>query len=265
MIVITEINIYPVKSLAGIQLHQCKLELRGLENDRRWMVVDPEGKFITQRMYPQMALIRPSLDSGRLTLSKEGMEAHRVPETGAESERFDVQVWSDHVESLCTGSESDAWLSEAIGTSCRLVEFPDDQLRQCDQKYARESDQTAFADGFPLLLISEASLEDLNNRLDEPLPMRRFRPNLVVSGCEPYAEDRWKQIKVGDIHIRVVKPCSRCVMTTVDPATGTKEGSEPLRTLATYRAREGKVHFGQNLVQDNLGTISTGDQLLVIE
>ncbi len=260
--VLSEIHVYPVKSLAGIALERCALEPMGLRHDRRWMVVDRGGNFLTQRTLPQMALVQPKLAGDRLTLSTFGMEDHEVPH--AQGPVMEVRIWKDTVRALHVDEETDRWLSQAIGETCRLVWFPAEAVRRCDPAYAGPSDHTGFADGFPLLLVSEASLEDLNRRLERPVEMRRFRPNLVVRGCEPYAEDTWRRIRIGDIGIRLVKPCSRCPVPTVDPETGTFAGPEPLKTLATYRERNGKVFFGQNAVPEGEGTVRLGDCVTIL-
>ncbi len=253
---LTEINIYPVKSLAGISLQSSPLDAMGLRYDRRWMLVTPAGKFITQRTHPQMVLIQPQLKNGILTLTRQEMQDHHVPAASTDSASMQVEIWNDTVNALHISEETDAWLTQAIDAPCRLVYIADDEIRQCDPEYADTGDHTGFADGFPLLLISRASLDDLNARLTQQLPMERFRPNLVVSGCAPYAEDEWRQLCIGDITLRVVKPCSRCVITTVDPETGIKGPGEPLRTLATYRMRDKQVYFGQNLIHQLQGVLS---------
>ncbi len=259
---LTQINIYPVKSLAGITLQSSPLDAMGLRYDRRWMLVTPAGKFITQRTHPQMVLIQPQLADGVLTLTRQGMQDHAVPDSADSIATMQVQVWSDRVNALHVSEETDAWLTQAIDAPCRLVYIADDEIRQCDAEYADAGDRTGFADGFPLLLISQASLDDLNGRLQQTLPMKRFRPNLVVSGCAPYAEDEWRQLRIGDITLRVVKPCSRCVITTVDPETGLKGPGEPLRTLATYRMRDNQVYFGQNLIHQQQGVLAVGQDVI---
>ena len=259
---LTEINIYPVKSLAGITLQSSPLDAMGLRYDRRWMLVTPAGKFITQRTHPQMILIQPQLTDGGLTLTRQGMQDHAVPDPADSIAAMQVEVWSDRVNALHISEQTDAWLTQAIDAPCRLVYIADDEIRQCDLLYADAGDHTGFADGFPLLLISQASLDDLNGRLQQPLPMKRFRPNLVVSGCVPYAEDEWRQLRIGDITLRVVKPCSRCVITTVDPETGVKGPGEPLRTLATYRMRDKQVYFGQNLIHQQQGMLSVNQTVI---
>ncbi|MEE9424288.1 MAG: MOSC domain-containing protein [Methylococcales bacterium] len=263
-ITLSELSIYPVKSLAGITLSKSDLQQTGLRFDRRWMVVTPDGKFLTQRSQPQMALVHTRIDNDLLTLSKQGMSDLQVPSIADNARRMQVTVWRDTLAAAHINDVVDSWLSEAIGVACQLVYFPDNVLRGVNPDYAKPGDITAFADGYPLLLISQASLDDLNSRLQQPLPMKRFRPNLVVTGCEPYAEDQWKNIQIGEIKLRIAKPCSRCATTTVDPDTGKYTGKEPLRTLSKYRRQNNKVMFGQNLLHDNTGRLHIGDQLTVI-
>ncbi len=261
---LTELNIYPVKSLAGIALQRAQLDRTGLRFDRRWMVVDPSGLFMTQRRYPQMAWVQPRLEGDRLILSARGQGEIRLPDQYSKK-TMKVRVWSDWVDGQHVGDDVDTWLSEVLGEACHLVWMPDDRMRQVDLDYAEQGDSTAFADGFPLLLISEASLADLNGRLAEPVSMQRFRPNLVVSGCSAFAEDHWSMIRVAEVDIRVVKPCSRCVLTTVNPATGVKSGPEPLQTLKSYRLQGGKAMFGQNLIPQGSAVLNIGDKVTAVQ
>jgi uncharacterized protein YcbX len=258
---LSQLYIYPVKSMAGIPLDASRLDPMGLRYDRRWMLVDADGRFITQRTHPHMVLIRPSMSDGNLVLTNAGGDSHRVPSAAPDGERMTVQVWKDRVEARRLSGETDAWLSDAIGERCHLVYIDDDTIRRCDPDYASAGDRTGFSDGFPLLLISQASLDGLNARLEKPVPMIRFRPNLVVDGCAAHAEDGWRHIHIGEIAFRVVKPCSRCPIPTVNPETGRKEGPEPLKTLTTYRRRDNKVWFGQNLAHDGTGELRIGDRL----
>jgi hypothetical protein len=254
---------YPVKSLRGGAFQTLEVQARGFRFDRHWMLVDGQGRFLSQRQQPRMSLIGAQVDDrGGLRLSAPGMpDLSIVPEGDA---RMEVVVWADAVQASPAGAEADAWLSGFLGLTCRLVRFPDDAVRPVDPDFARPADQVGFADGFPFLLISQASLDDLNRRLDEAVPMLRFRPNLVVDGCDAYAEDGWRRIRIGDIEFRVAKPCSRCVIPTIDPATGLR-GKEPLRTLMGYRRRDNKVYFGQNLIHDGVGRLSIGMSLEVLE
>lgn len=254
---------FPVKSLRGIAETVLPIGPRGPLFDRHWMVVAPDGRFLTQRQLPRMALVDVQLDDqGRVQLAAPGMAALTVAEHGAE--RFAVTVWNDTLDGLAVDPAADAWLSGFLGQPCRLVRLPDDARRAVDPAYAAPDDQVGFADGFPLLLISQASLDHLNERLAEPVPMLRFRPNLVVEGCAAHAEDQWRRIRIGGLTFRVVKPCSRCPIPTVDIATG-ERGVEPLRTLMTYRRRDNRVYFGQNLLHDGVGELRVGMPVEVLE
>ena len=263
MITLTEINIYPVKSMAGIALQSSAVDAMGLQYDRRWMVVSPIGKFITQRSHPQMALIQPSLNNGQLTLSSFGLEDHIVPLASPHSPRKSVQVWSDTVYAQHLSAETDRWLAQTLGEPCHLVYIDAQEVRQCDLNYAKQGDQTGFADGFPLLLISQASLEDLNSKLAQPVSMQRFRPNLVLTGCDAFAEDTWQRLQINTLVFYVVKPCSRCIITTVNPRLGLVTSPEPLRTLARYRKRDNKIYFGQNIIHQSTGIVSLGENISI--
>lgn len=255
--VLSAIHVYPIKSCRGIAVESAELTETGLRDDRRWMLVDEGGKFMSQRVHPRMALISPLLTPNRLLVTAPGMPDLEVPTRGETEDRIDVEVWGDAQQGVPAGSEADRWFGRFLGVPCRLVRKPDDDVRPVASAHAREGDQTSFADGFPLLLISEASLRDLNGRLECPVTMDRFRPNLVVAGCGPYEEDRWAEIRVGGASFRVAEGCPRCAITTVDQATGLR-GKEPLRTLATYRKAEGEVWFGRNLIHTSRGSVGVG-------
>ncbi len=245
---------YPVKSLGGEASSSLEVGPRGPQFDRHWMVVDADGRFITQRQQPRMCLIQARTDDERaLWLTAPGMPEICGGERRAE--RLEVRVWDDVLSASAAGPAADRWLSEFLALPCRLVSLPDHVARPVDPDYAGPSDQVGFADGFPFLLISQASLDDLNSRLERPLPMLRFRPNLVVSGCDPYAEDRWRRLRIGDLEFRIAKPCSRCIIPTIDPATA-QRSAEPLRTLRGYRRRDNKIYFGQNLVHRGSGRLA---------
>ena len=253
----------PVKSLAGQVQQAMSVGPRGPELDRHWMLVDAQGRFLTQRQLPQMALIATRfVDGGVLRLQAPGMPDLAV---GAPAgDRLDVHVWRDSLTAVRVGDVADRWLSDFLGVHCHLVELPEDVRRPVDPDFAMPDDQVGLADGFPFLLISQASLDDLNHRLQTPLSMLRFRPNLVVSGCRPHAEDDWQHIRIGDIGFRVAKPCSRCIIPTIDPDTG-ERGREPMQTLLTYRRRDNKVYFGQNLIHDGVGRLQLGMPVEVLE
>lgn len=254
---------YPVKSMGGDAFRTLEVRTRGFRFDRHWMLVDMQGHFLSQRQQPRMSLINARVDDDdRLQLCAPGMPDLSV---GADTDgRMAVVVWGDAVQASPAGTDADAWLSGFLGLRCRLVRFPDEVVRAVDPDFADPTDQVGFADGFPFLLISQASLDDLNGRLDEAVPMLRFRPNLVVDGCDAYTEDGWRRIRIGDIEFRVAKPCSRCIIPTIDPATGLR-GQEPLRTLMSYRRRDNKVYFGQNLIHDGIGRLAVGMPVEVLE
>lgn len=265
---ISALNIYPVKSLAGISLQTSELDSMGLKYDRRWMLVSPEGKFLSQRQISKMALIKTKLDKeGQLTLSMQGKPDHSVPCVTEFNVSMPVIIWDDVVQAKRVGDESDTWLSDVLDTSCHLVYISEDEIRQCDLDYAKQGDRTGFSDGFPILLLSEASLADLNDRLDEPVTMQRFRPNIVVSGCDAFAEDQLKSFSISDVVMRGVKLCSRCVITTVDPETGVRFNMQPLATLMKYRKSKAgnnsnKVFFGMNVIHESSGRLKVGDTIL---
>ena len=256
-VTLSGLYVYPIKSCAGIPLQSSDLSATGLRHDRSWMLVDETGEFMSQRAHPRMALISIRFSAEHLIVSAPGMEELEIPLYPQAESSIDVRVWGDTNRGELVTEEANRWFTEFLKFPCRLVHKPEDDPRLVDSSFAESGDQVGFADGFAFLLISEASLEDLNMRLEDPLPMNRFRPNFVVKGCGPYAEDGWSRLRIGSVPFRVAEPCPRCAITTVDQETGTR-GKEPLRTLATYRKFEGEVFFGRNLIHDTLGTVSVG-------
>ncbi|AJO79817.1 MOSC domain-containing protein [Pseudomonas sp. MRSN 12121] len=259
---------YPLKSGRGESLQQVALDRLGLEGDRRWMLVDePSGRFLTQRAVPQMSQLGALWNAeGGLTLSAPGFPSLEVPLPDAEAPLRGVTIWRDTLRVPDAGDAAHAWLSDFIGKPTRLVQIPLERARTTQAGYGKDDDQVAFADGFPLLLIGESSLQDLSSRVGRPLEMLRFRPNLVIEGSPAFAEDGWKRIRIGDIEFRVVKPCSRCILTTIDPQTGERSADrEPLATLQQYRAQEDGAMFGQNLVNDGNGRLEVGMSVTVLE
>ncbi len=256
--------VYPIKSCGGIPLEASEVDRRGLRHDRRWMLVDETGCFMSQRRFPRMALIRVRIEPDDLVVDAPGMPSLEVPLQPPAGRLMLTRVWDDLVESLTVGDDADRWFSRFLDVSCRLVYLPEESVRPVDPACGGPGDQVGLADGFPFLLISEASLADLNARLEEPVPMDRFRPNLVVRSCEPFAEDNWRLVRIGPITFRVVKPCERCAITTVNQRSATKS-KEPLRTLARYRRSGKKVLFGQNLIHDKSDTLHTDDPVEVIQ
>jgi uncharacterized protein YcbX len=266
-IAVTGLFVYPIKSCRGTSLQQADAGARGILHDREFMVVDAQsGLFLTQRELPRMALIRPSLSDGALCVEAPDMPMLTVsPSDDGPVQK--VRIWSDTCRAVDQGSEAAAWFSRFLAHECRLVRMADNSVRRVDDRYATSNaDQVGFADGYPFLLISRESLDELNRRVAEPLPMDRFRPNIVVAGGgAPHLEDGWKRIRVGSMLFHVVKPCARCTIPTTDQQTGV-QGKEPLTTLATYRrSARGAVLFGQNLIHSGSGTLRLGDPLTVVE
>jgi len=261
---VSALHLYPVKSCRGIPVERWPVGRRGLEHDRRWMIVDEAGIFVTQREVPSLACVGTRLEPGNLVLSAEGHGLVRVPNaTAPDAPRRRVLVWRSEVDAVDCGEEAARWLSAHVGSPVRLVHMPDDVERHVDPDYALAGDIVGFADGFPLLLATVASLDDLNTRLDAPVPMDRFRPNVVVTGSAAWEEDEWTRIALGDLPCRVAKPCGRCTIITTDQRTGAR-GPEPLRTLATFRQQDQKVNFAQNCVPDETGTLAVGDDVRLL-
>ena len=260
MLTLSALYIYPIKSLGGIAVPEAVIEERGFRYDRRFMLVTPSGNFMTQRTNQHMALIEVALVDETLHVWHRNRpdDVLVLPLTispDAAGERMNVSIWDDeHVAATLVSAEADRWFSDTLEKPCRLVFMPDSTRRPVDPAYDRPNAQgqpsaVSFADGYPYLLIGQASLDDLNQRLPLPIGMERFRPNMVVSGGLPYDEDAWQQFSIGDMNFYGVKPCARCVLTTIDPQTGQK-GAEPLRTLAQYRQWKHKILFGQNVLAD---------------
>ncbi|WP_421548363.1 MOSC domain-containing protein [Pseudomonas sp. QD4] len=259
---------YPLKSGQGESLQQITLDKLGLDGDRRWMLVDEaSGRFLTQRAVAQMSQLSALYNErGGLTLSAPGHSAIDVALPGADAELRGVTIWRDTLRVPDAGAAAAAWVSDFVGKPTRLVQVPLERARATEAGYGKDDDQVAFADGFPLLLIGQASLEDLSQRVGRPLEMLRFRPNLVIEGSSAYAEDGWKRVRIGDIEFRLVKPCARCILTTIDPQTGKRSADrEPLATLQQYRAQEDGAMFGQNLVNDSNGRLEVGMPVTVLE
>jgi uncharacterized protein len=302
---ISEINIYPIKSLKGIGLRSAVVNRRGLECDRRWVLVDANGTFLTQRDLPRMATIAVGIENGELRIENNGAGSLRVRPL-VDGPRVSTAVWERAGEAIAYDVETNEWFSDVLGMEVELRYMPEDAGRPVRPVNSCESDRTGFADAYPLLLGNEASLADLNARIasqngsgpaDEGVrdpradggvrvptavcvPMNRFRPNLVVTGAEAWAEDGWSRIRVGDAVLRVVKPSDRCVVTTIDQAKGESGGKEPLKTLATFRMSKNifpekyeafglpanSVLFGENVIPETPGaTVNLGDAVEVLE
>ncbi|MHB8776634.1 MAG: MOSC domain-containing protein [Anaerolineales bacterium] len=265
MIALSALTYYPIKACRGFDVQASKVERMGLEHDRRMMVVTPEGQFLTQREHPKLALIIPRLKNDAVTLSAPNFDSihFNIQRSGASQP---VNIWkSKGVNAIDQGDEAAGWLSDWLGTPVRLMHIADGFKRKLNPNYAvNPDDHTGFADGYPILVISEASLQDLNSKLVSPFPMNRFRPNILVKGCGPFAEDTWKRIKIGEIEMALVKPCARCVVTTIDKDTLEKD-KEPLKTLSTYRKQKGGAMFGMNVIPLNEGEIKVGMNVEILE
>lgn len=266
MLRVSELYIYPVKSLGGISLKEAKMTPRGLEFDRRWMLVDENNIFMTQRTVREMSLLQCIISDGQLVvyhkLNPEKQISIPVDQYG--EEKTEHEVWGD----LCVGRnvsvEADKWFSQILGLRCRLVYMADDSIRPVDTKYASHGEITSFSDGYPSLIISQASLDDLNRRMEIPVPMNRFRPNIVYTGGVPFQEDTMKKFRIGNILFEGVKLCARCAIPTINQDTG-EMAKEPTRTLAKYRARNKNVYFGQNLIHTGEGILRVGDEIEILE
>lgn len=259
---VSGLYVYPLKSARGIALERAEVQSRGLRDDRRWMAVDAQGEFLSQRDLPQMARIEVALDNGELQLDCDGHGSLSVPRGGGEECK--VRVWGDQVAAESCSADADRWLSGLLGEPCRLVYMPDRIERQIDRLYAEPGEIVSFADGFPLLLIGQGSLDGLNARLAQPVPMDRFRPNVVIAGGEPHVEDGWLQIRAGGIELALPKPCSRCAIPGIDQRSG-ERAREPLPTLSRYRRQDHEIWFGQNAIARSLGALSVGDAVEVLE
>jgi uncharacterized protein len=248
MLQLSQINIYPVKSLDGYSPDSAIVEKRGLQYDRRWLITDTEGVFITQRTNGKMALLQATIEDNYLIIKEKQNENSFIKILiGTETEPCKVVVWDDTIDAKTVSTEADKWLSDFLGKEYRLVKMPENTERRVDADYNTGEDIVSFADGYPFLIIGEASMKDLNERLEIPLSIRRFRANFIFTGGEPFQEDGFKSFKIGKIAFLGVKNCARCVLTTRDPDTGIK-GKEPLQTLTTYRQKGTKILFGQNVL-----------------
>lgn len=262
MPILSNIFIYPVKSLAGIQVSSWQVTEKGFLHDRKWMLIDSNNQFLSQRRLPKMALIKTQLTETELILSTAtsgSISLDLFPQDGAE---IISTIWKDQCLSKTLSKETDQWLSDFLGVDCKIVYQPDEVIRPVDPNYACASDKVNFSDGFPFLITSEASLSSLNQAMGLQLPMQRFRPNLVISQCESYAEDSWREISINNINFRLPKPCSRCAVPTIDIETA-QTGKEPLTTLNRLRKWNKHVYFGQNALHDNTGELSINSSVTI--
>lgn len=261
---VSAIHVYPIKSLAGLSLSSSQVEITGFQYDRQWMLVDKQGKFLSQRTHPEMALIQVNLEKDQLLLSHKFYTNafFRLPFIMDSGKKKQVSIWEDQLEASLPGPEVDEWFSDLLHMDCQLVKMGTSEKRWIKEKYQVHREHVSFADSMPYLIIGQSSLDDLNSRLDTPVPMERFRPNMVFSGGPAFAEDAWDRFTIGQVKFKSTKPCARCVLTTIDQNSG-KKGKEPLYTLSQYRKSGEKIFFGQNLIALNRGTLAVGDNILL--
>lgn len=260
-----EIYIYPVKSLGGISVQQAEVQQTGLQYDRRWMLTDNKGNFLSQRTFPQMALLQVNIGADGLLITHKNnlLSPLTIPINTDSKNKITVSIWDDVCTALEVSDVANEWFSYALKMPVKLVYMPTDTHRLVDENYANNKEIVSFADAYPFIIIGRSSLNDLNLRLQQPVPMNRFRPNLIFTGGEPYCEDTFDTFSIGDVTFTAVKPCSRCVLITIDQELATK-GKEPLKTLSAYRTQKNKVMFGQNLLHTGTaGIIKAGDKIKV--
>jgi uncharacterized protein YcbX len=251
--------------MGGIAVKNARVTDRGFEHDRRWMLVDDNNQFISQREVHEMALMHIEIKAQGLRVSYlPDNSSVIIPFTPQTSEFAEVTIWDDTCTGQFVSNEANQWFSRMLGINCRLVYMPDDTLRITDQRYTPENSITSFSDAYPFLVIGQASLDDLNSRLAQPLPMNRFRPNIVFTGGEPFSEDLMHSLMIGDVKFHGVKLCARCNIPAIDQGTAV-QGKEPLKTLARYRFKNNKIMFGQNLAHEGTGEIAVGDELRVLK
>ncbi len=255
------LNIYPLKSGAPIALEQATLVDTGIVHDRRFMLVDANGDFVTLRGYPRLVTVGAEIVSDNVVFTVGG-ERLEVPLESAGEDIFPVQIWGDYVDAVQVSAAADSLFSKYLGKRVRLMRFDEPERRQVDPRYAKPGDSVHFADVFPLLVCGTASLAELSERRGEVVSMRRFRPNVVIETEVPFIEDEWQTIRVGDMPIDIVKPCARCVGVNADPDTG-RVTKEPLATLAKFRTHDQKVMFGQNAIHRANGVLRVGDVVVV--
>jgi MOSC domain-containing protein len=265
---LASLHVYPVKGCRAVDLDESVVEPWGLAGDRRWMLVDADCQFVTQRKHPSLARVVITSGPGAdITASSDGYPSLPITAPDESGEQLKVTVWRSIVLAAAAGPEADAWFSGYLGEPVRLVYLDDPGRRAVDPEYGADGDTVSFADGYPLLLTSTGSLDQLNQWLTDaghqPVPMNRFRPNAVVSGFERWAEDRWRRIRIGPVSFRVAKPCARCVVTTTDQTTGMR-GSQPLKMLAAHRRVGQNLLFGLNIIPDSPGRVRVGDPIEVI-
>lgn len=256
---IEALYIYPIKSLRGIKVPKATVLEKGFKFDRRWMLVDEQGVFITQRKHPELSKIDVELQSNSIIVSCIDAEKTSVPLELQSGDLMKVTVWGSTVDAIKASDEINNWFSNATGMKCSLVYMPENASRLINSK---NETTVSFADGYPYLVLGQPSMDDLNNRMEKALPTHRFRPNIVFSGETPYDEDQWDKFTIGEVKFIGIKPCVRCIFTTIDQETG-ESGKEPLKTLSTYRNNGKGVILGLNAIAKSYGEIKVSDNLVI--
>ena len=264
---VSKLITYPIKSLAGIELQEAKVESRGLQYDRRWMLVNANKVHMTQREFRQMALLQPTIEGDTLHVrhKQEASISFSFSMSEHLSEKLTVTVWDQPCMAHEVSKEASNWFSAQLGVSCQLVYMPDNSVRPTDPDFsANDDDKVSFADGYPILIFDEASIDLISERSGQDIPADRFRANIITKGGHAHIEDELKRFSIGNLDFHGAKPCTRCILTTIDQETGVG-GQEPLKTLATYRKKDNKIKFGMNVIPMSLGSIRLGDALDVKE
>lgn len=267
MLLVSQIFIYPIKSLKGIEVTDARLSDRGLQYDRRWMLIDENNKFLSQRECSQMALMNTSIEADNLVVFQNENSENKCCfplEPPPSSNTFAVTIWDDVCEAQAFSSDADQFFSDALKIKCRLVFMPASSHRKVETEFAVKDAITNFSDGYPILMIGQSSLDDLNSRLKDALPMDRFRPNIVFTGAAPFEEDMMEEFTINGTAFYAVKPCVRCVITTINQQTGLA-GKEPMKTLSTFRRMVNEVLFGQNILYAGEGDLKIGDQIHIVK
>lgn len=266
MLQVSQLYIYPIKSLGGIALTAVNITDRGFKHDRRWMLVDDQGRFISQREVAAMALLKVKLTANGLQVyhQHESTGILSIPFAPYNNHSIPVTIWDSSCEAVLVSKEADEWFSKKLDLSCRLVYMTDETTISIDERYNINNSINSFSDGYPILMISQASLNDFNSKTTETITMDRFRPNLVFTGGDAFIENRMKNFEINGLKFYGVKPCARCVVTTINQSTANK-GKEPLRTLATYRNTNNKIYFGENVIASNIGQINIGDAINILQ
>lgn len=261
---LSQIFVYPIKSLRGIAVSETQLDTSGPLRDRRWMLVDHEGVFLSQRTVPRMALLRPRLEGAGLIVTAPKMPPLLISEWSGEGDWLPVRIWRDHLTLPHPNQSYSDWFSAFLGLPCRLVYLPDTVQRPVEPPYNQPESRVSLADGYPLLILTQASLDLLNEKLSAPVTVERFRPNLVISKTSAHDEDNWRRLQIGNVKLAIVKPCARCSIVLIDPGTA-QPGIEPLRTLSRYRRMPRSVMFAQNALILNPGHLRVGESVDILE